>query len=536
MEDLANNNHGAHHCTHSTEYRTTTPPTIHSPVMKSTMASLARILVWSLTIFLTLVGVAGQMKKNIHTLDYRVFPKRSAEEAAVLEWGNSAIITALDASVAYFGPQTKDAALLEVETRPILAKPLNGVRSADSKAYQELGTPLPVVPLENQDEVVGSMVIMTNESGLTGVQLAKIAQESGAAALLVVNFDSERPDDIYRLPADDDAAAEIEIPVVMISLNSANLLASAMYDATSRRTPPSRLTNKYLPDRVRLYAGDDRPFFEDVESSQPTIYLIHDLLTSTECDALIKQAESRVRPLVKDDVLQHSSGATQAHQVDRVTLWQGLLQFPAQKTIEERIEQVTAFPANHFSDFVVDRYQDGSYTQPKYDIFGDRLVPVASISIFLSDAPSNGGGEIVYPSVAQGSPVKVIPRKGLAVVHHNTNEQGQFDTSSQHAVLPVKGGPFYVAHKFIYMEPASYARRLSLPIIALPFGGKLPDLVLQLYEYMIQQFGPDAGESYFDKVCVFVPMLLVLCLAQFVADRMRAKSGQNDKATAKKKD
>lgn len=482
-------------------------------------------------------GVAGQNKRNIQDLNYRVFPKRTVQEAAVLEWGNSAIITALDASVAHFGPQTTDAALLEVETRPILAKPLNGVHEADRKAFKEEGTPIPIKPLENADEVMGSMAVMTNEGGLSGVQLAKVAQESGAAALLVVNFDSARPDDIYRLPADDEngVADEIEIPVVMISLNSANLLASANYDTSSRRSPPSRLTNKYLPERVRLYAGDDRPFFEDVESSQPTVYLIHDLLTSTECDALIAQAEPRLEPFVLDDVLQHSSGAQQSHKVDRVTLWQGLLQFPAQKTVEERIEQVTAFPANHFSDFVVDRLQAGSYVQPKFDVFDDRLVPVASISIFLSDAPENGGGEIVYPSTSKDDPVKVMPRKGLAVVHHNTDERGQFDTSSQHAILPIKDGPYYIARKFIYMEPNSYARRLALPALALPFGGKLPGVVLQLYSYMVGQFGPETGDDYFNKVCVFVPVLIVLLIAQVIVDQVRGKPAKKEKSSETKK-
>jgi len=378
------------------------------------------------------------------------------------------------------------------------------------------------------------MVIMTNEGGLTGVQLAKVAQESGAAALLVVNFDSARPDDIFRLPADDDDAQEIEIPVVMISLNSANLLASATYDDSSRRSPPSRLTNKYLPERVRLYAGDDRPFFEDVESSRPTVYLIHDLLTPAECDALISQAEPRLEPFVTDSVLQHSTSSDSFHKVERVTLWQGLVQYPAQKTIEERIEQVTAFPGSHFSDFTVDRYQVGSYTQPKYDIIGDRLVPVASITIFLSDAPVNGGGEIVYPSTGNKNPIKVLPRKGLAVVHHNTDERGQFDTSSQHAVLPLSDGPYYVAHKYIFMEPISLPRRLVLPVLAFPFGGKLPSPVVRLHEYMIAQFGPDAGETYFDKACIFAPLLVVLLIAQMVVAWVRGRPAKSAKTDDKK--
>ena len=56
--------------------------------------------------------------------------------------------------------------------------------------------------------------------------------------------------------------------------------------------------------RIRLYAGGDRPFFEDVEAAQPTIYIIHNLLSTKECDALIEQAKTLVRPVVQNDSLQ----------------------------------------------------------------------------------------------------------------------------------------------------------------------------------------------------------------------------------------
>ena len=52
-------------------------------------------------------------------LSYNVFPTRSTEEAAVVEWGSSAIISALDAAVATFGPQTSLGAFFEVETAPM---------------------------------------------------------------------------------------------------------------------------------------------------------------------------------------------------------------------------------------------------------------------------------------------------------------------------------------------------------------------------------------------------------------------------------
>ncbi len=156
---------------------------------------------------------------DLESLTYRVFPRRTHEEAAVIEWGHSAIISALDVSVAYFGPQTSQAALFEVETMPILASPINGVMFAENKEG-------PVIrPLDNAEDVEGNVVVMTNAGNLlSGVQMAQIAQKSGAAALVVVNMNEKHPDDIYRLVGDD---TTIDIPVVMMSYNSASVFTSA---------------------------------------------------------------------------------------------------------------------------------------------------------------------------------------------------------------------------------------------------------------------------------------------------------------------
>jgi PA domain len=173
---------------------------------------------------------------NVHDLKYRVYPRRSEEEAAVIEWGNSAIISAIDASVAKFGPQTSQAALLEIETMPILASPVNGIRDATNKqSYSNHDTyndteDEKIRKLDNADDVFGNAVVMTNTGGLSAVDMALLAQRSGAAALVVVNVDEERPDDIHRLTADLDETEQVEsidIPVVMISLNSANVLTTA---------------------------------------------------------------------------------------------------------------------------------------------------------------------------------------------------------------------------------------------------------------------------------------------------------------------
>lgn len=470
---------------------------------------------------------------DLEALNYRVYPRRTDEEAAVLEWGHSAIISALDASVAHFGPQTNQAALLEVEAQPILANPVNGVfpdakDSGGEGAEQDSKT---IRPLINADEVHGNLVVMTNTGHLTGIDMAKIAQESGAAALVVVNVDEERPDDISRLPSGE-GADDIDIPVVMISLNSANVLTTATVENDMR---PEDIVNNGMPDRVRLYSGGDRPFFEDVDTSGPVIYLIHNLLNAEECDSLVNQAKSRVTSVTENDELQLTHDSQNYVNVERVFLWQGMLQSQERKQIEERIEQVTGFPSDHLSDFVVDRLSEGSHWKPHYDTFPSvgKEMPMASMTIFLSE--EQDGGEIVYPSTQDGKPVKINPARGLAVVHHNYEEKGTFDMSSLHAMLSTSKGPVYVARKFIFSAPVSNARRIALPVYAAPFGGKLPSPIVSLYELLVDRFGYEDGGFYFDKLVVFFPILIILMATQAIVNYARSQMSGNSNNDKKKK-
>jgi hypothetical protein len=473
-------------------------------------------LCFLLLCLLSQIGVSGaQSNNNLADLDYRVYPRRTEEEAAVLEWGHSAIISALDASVAHFGPQTTQAALLEVECMPILATPLNGVgdrTNTDEEGNEVDGTP--ILPLDNADDVHGNMVVMTNNGGLSGVGMAKVAKLSGAAALLVVNIDEGRPDDINRLQVwEGENVDDIDIPVVMISLNSANVLTTA---TVTPHMKPADIVNHGMPDRVRLYAGGDRPFFEDVEPFNPTLYLIHNLLTEEEADDMVKAAQSKVSLIEKDDILQLTDNADKFPGVQRTMLWQGMLQTPARKAIEERIEQVTGFPASHYSDFVVDRLDAGALWKPHYDTH-PTMIPMATITVYLTA----DGGPIVYPS--SKTPVKITSRKGMAIVHHNTNEKHELDMATIHAMLPPTDGPVYVARKYIFTTPVSNARRVALPLLALPFGGKLPGLIVSFHDLLTEQFGVEDGSVYFDKACVFFPVALILLAIQLISGVVQAK-------------
>jgi len=507
--------------------------------MNSILTLACYILLLSLS---SLVAVEAAKKKqsnnDLNTLDYNVYPRRTEEEAAVFEWGHSAIISALDASVAWFGPQSSQAALLEVECMPVLASPVNGAMKGDDGSLEARA-------LRNAEDVHGNIVVMTNNGGLTGVEMAKIAKLSGAAALMVVNIDEKRPDDIYRLDVlegEEDDAQNIDIPVVMISLNSANVLTTATVEPHMEQQD---IVNNGMPDRIRLYAGGDRPFFEDVEPVSPTLYLIHNLLTGDEADALVNSAKNKVTPMDADTVdnLQMNTQPENYPGVESVMLWQGTLASPAQKAIEERIEQVTGFPADHFSDFVVDRLEDGAHWKPHFDKHPNAYysTPIATIIVFLTQ--SSGGGSVVYPG-SSTKPIKILSQKGLAIVHHNMDNKENLDMSTLHAMMPVqKGETLYVARKYVFEQPMSKSRRMALPSFAFLFGGKLPRFVVAFHDMLVDQFGVEDGSLYFDKACILFPVLVLLVLAQFlfnyVKDQLMEESSQSSKEpkseTTKKK-
>ncbi|KAL9191476.1 hypothetical protein ACHAXT_001182 [Thalassiosira profunda] len=480
----------------------------------------------------------------------RTFPQRTSAEAAVVEWGHSAIISALDGAVAAFGPQTSMGASFEVETAPVLASPIDGVGKGRDGTGDEVDD-LQLPPLDNAADVEGNMVIMTDAAGLSGVAMAKIAKESGAAALMVVNTDKDAGDYIYSLAAENEAEAKyaenVDIPVIMVSLQAGNVITTA--EATDDMAPEVVNKGGALPDRVRLYAGGDRPFFEDAVSNKPVVYLIHNMLTDEECHDLIRMAEGKydrvddtdgINNYLENSMASDKPGVATAINIDRVMLWKGGVAGKVVKDIDERISHTTGFPAEHFSDFQINRHAEGSSHEPHFDINPTNGI-MASITIFLNEVPSDGRGEFVFPAPEDGNePVLVRPTKGLAIVHHNTDEKYNFDKATLHQELALRAGYKYVAKKFVYLNPQQNHVRIVLPLLALPFGGKLPRVFIALQNALIDKFGVETAETIFRKIVTMIPVLLLIGIASaasnFVQEKLKkdgdGKKGGKEAASA----
>jgi len=317
-------------------------------------------------------------KTNVNDLEYEEFPKRTNEEAAVIEWGHSAIINAVDGVVANFGVQPTLGAFFEVEATPVLGVPLDGYIDENSNDPES-----PSYTLTNCDALVGNILILTSSSHFTPVDLASKAAKCEAAALVVVYvFEENQPEYIFPMKTkegEEEAAGKIDFPVIMISLTSGNMLASAGPDGAS------------MPERVRMYAGGDRPYFEDVSVDSPMVYLIHNLLANDdECEYLVKAGEGVVVTFEgKANYLEGTEEVLQAGgkvDVSRGMFWRGMLKDPTLKAIDERIQQVTGFPPEHLSDFQVNKYVHNGFHSPHYDSLQSLYhEQSASILIFLND-------------------------------------------------------------------------------------------------------------------------------------------------------
>lgn len=472
----------------------------------------------------------------------RVFPQRTSAEAAIVEWGHSAIISALDGAVASFGPQTSMGASFEVETAPVLANPIDGVGNklkSDDPDVNVSKMMMQLPKLDNADATLGNMIIMTDSAGLSGVAMARIAKISGAAALMIVNTDEHAGDYIYSLEPETDeeaqyAAEHIDIPVFMVSLQAGNVITTAL--ATDDMDNDVVNAGGALPDRVRLYAGGDRPFFEDAVSQHPLVYLIHNLLTDEECNDLIHMADGKYDRVVDDaytpglsvnNYLENMMQPSPAKNVDRVVLWKGDMGGKFFKDIDERISQVTGYPIEHLSDFEINKHTpETSYYVPHFDINESNSI-MASITIFLSNIPRDAGGEIAYPETQQQQPdgktsteaVVVHPVKGLAIIHHNTDDKYVFDKSTVHKEAVFKGHDYkYVAKKYIYLNPQQRHTRVVLPLLALTFGGRLPRGIITLHNVLLDKFGMDNGELYFRKIVTVTPILLLISILFLISN------------------
>jgi hypothetical protein len=373
-------------------------------------------------------------EKALPAMDtYDAYPQRSADMTAVLEWGHSAQIQNLDAAVAEFGTQIVEgeSVLFEVEASLVRADP--------QTACPPEGMPFHGDGVERDDDddedlweldnagIVHGQILVVHRGTCDFVTKAAVAAAAGAAAVVVINTDMRRPDHAFSMaPSEnDDASAtlalSIDIPVVMISYNSAMHLLELM------------------PPRMKLLPGGGRPFIEALSDVSPTVYLIHHLLTDQECDRLVQLAAPKLHApstaptaVGYDDAGVGGAGearrrAAAARRASRsATLALGALKGPTLAAVDARISQVIGYPPEYFADIEVHRVEPGGKSDMHYDwepsLYQEQIM---TLLLCLGHVNEGDGGETLFPYA--NPPVKVRPVKGLAIVYHNIGEDGYPD-------------------------------------------------------------------------------------------------------------
>mmetsp|Transcript_51999 Transcript_51999/g.70969 ORF Transcript_51999/g.70969 Transcript_51999/m.70969 type:complete len:484 (-) Transcript_51999:331-1782(-) len=421
------------------------------------------------------------------------YPRRSNSDAALLEWGHSAVIHAADAVIANFGAQAEDAEfVLGIEASPVLARPLQGCE-----------------PLRNSAKLQSQMAFMMR-GGCDFMTKARHAMEAGATALVIINHDQTRPDhafamDIHGKKGSDHRAgssgsaakeagevswngAAPDIPCVMVSWNSGQAI----------------LEDK--PDRLRLYPGGERAFIEGVSDDAPVVYLIHNMLTAEECDHLKEISQPR---------LKHKRGVDSENGIGRdyhsTTLYHGaVLKGALAKAIDERVFSIIGFPTNYFADLQVVKFNTRGMYEAHYDwlpsVYEEQVMTVVYC---LDTVEPQDGGAMQFPRAAMGK-LHIQPQRGMAIVYHNSLEDGTLDRRSIHANLKLMNGTMWTANQYIYATPVSPARRWIMPLLVLIFGGTPAPWMRSYMTWCQRKFGVDQG--YICVSCTLYALALLVLL------------------------
>ncbi|XP_032578168.1 prolyl 4-hydroxylase subunit alpha-1 [Drosophila sechellia] len=170
---------------------------------------------------------------------------------------------------------------------------------------------------------------------------------------------------------------------------------------------------------------------------EPFVGLVHDAISQAEQEDLLHLTDSRLEHTRKESSSVEAKVDTNAS--DHV------------RRIHQRIEDITGFDMEESEPLIVSNYGIGGQElihldceQPKEFIgYYPKEYRSASVMFYLSDVQM--GGYASFPDLGFG----FKPRRGSALVWHNTDNSGNCDTRSLQATCPVLLGNQWVAKKWI---------------------------------------------------------------------------------------
>ncbi|MEY4764880.1 MAG: hypothetical protein RI907_1553 [Pseudomonadota bacterium] len=238
---------------------------------------------------------------------------------------------------------------------------------------------------------------------------------------------------------------------------AALLLAAARAEdvAAMSASPTPRAGGAHGPDlsgaEGNVVRAGDRDVRVLLTLHQPRVVVVADLLSGDECEALITQAEGRLK---RSQTVSSQEASTAEVNVARTS--EGMFFEPAETELvarlEARIAALVQWPVDHAEGLQLLRYGPGAEYRPHFDHF-DAATPgghvalqrggqrVGTVVVYLR-APAEGGAT-VFPDVG----LSVRPQAGHAVFFAYPQAHGKHGVL--HGGAPVTAGEKWIATRWL---------------------------------------------------------------------------------------
>lgn len=189
-----------------------------------------------------------------------------------------------------------------------------------------------------------------------------------------------------------------------------------------------------------------------VLSVKPKVFLVPELLTPVECDLIVELARSKM----KDSSLGNGVDAFKDKTRSSRTGWLARNEHPTLDKAFKKFSEVLNIPNEDLvhhdrknpnasaENLQVVHYKEGQEYTYHWDFFdrGDSKMRCLTLLIYLNDAPDGGqnGGGTGFRRAFDGMGLQVRPPKGSAVLFYSITEDGNGDSLTEHAGLPVPVG------------------------------------------------------------------------------------------------
>ena len=213
---------------------------------------------------------------------------------------------------------------------------------------------------------------------------------------------------------------------------------------------PKRLPEPQMTGHPRQVDAGDRLVDIVINMQSPRVVVFGNLLSDEECDALIADAEPRLKRSLTVETQTGGEALNEARTSDGMFFRRG--ETPVVERIEARIAKLLNWPLENGEGLQVLHYRPGAEYKPHYDYFnpaepgtakilqrgGQR---VGTLVMYLND-PEQGGGT-TFPDVG----LEVAPKRGNAVFF--AYDRPHPSTKSLHGGAPVIAGEKWVATKWL---------------------------------------------------------------------------------------